>query len=258
MSVREVLRLVRSVSREYIEPRFRALSTTEIHSKSPGDFVTVADRQAEEALTKGLHSLNPDAVVVGEEASFADPGRLEAIGAAKHCFVVDPLDGTNNFVRGSENFAVMVAELRGPQLVSSCIWQPRYGRAFVAEKGAGVTCNGVPIRSEPMHQPPLGASSFQNWRGFDAGGAIAPVVHSTRAAGIDYPNVVTGATDFIVFRFPKPWDHLPGQLMLQELGGDIVHLDGRPYRPGSGHAAILACRDVETGRQVAALWPSVG
>lgn len=255
MSVLDVLTLVRSVSSEFIEPRFRSLSPAEIQAKAPGDFVTVADRQAEEALATGLRSLSPGAVVVGEEASFADPGRLGAIGAAEHCYVVDPLDGTNNFVRGSENFAVMVAELRGPQLVSSCIWQPRRARAFAAEKGAGVTCNGVPIRPAPMHTPPVGASSFAHWQGFEAGGEIAPVVHSTRAAGIDYPNVVTGVTDFIVFRFPKPWDHLPGQLMLQELGGDIVHLDGRPYRPGGGHGAILSCRDAQTGRRVAALWP---
>lgn len=258
MSVPDVLRLVRSVSAEYIEPRFRALSAHEIHAKSPGDYVTVADQQAEEALTAGLLSISPDAVVVGEEGCFADPGELDAIGIADHCYVVDPLDGTNNFVRGSEDFAVMVAELRGPELVSSCIWQPRYRRAFTAEKGAGVTCNGVPIRPQPMHRPPLGASSYRAWQGFDAQARIAPVVHSTRSAGIDYPNVVTGVTDFIVFRFPKPWDHLPGQLMVQELGGDVVHLDGSLYRPGSGKGAILACRELTTGRRVAALWPEVG
>ena len=151
----------------------------------------------------------------------------------------------------------MVAELRGPELVSSCIWQPRYGRAFTAERGAGVSCNGVPVVAEPIREPPLGASSNRFWQGFDADGQLAPVVHSTRAAGNDYPNVITGVTDFIVFRFPKPWDHLPGQLMLQELGGDVVHLDdGRSYGPTSGRGAIVSCRDAATGRRVASLWPS--
>ncbi|WP_415631265.1 inositol monophosphatase family protein [Propionibacterium sp.] len=258
MSSLDMMDLLKQVSSEFIEPRFQALTDNEIQSKTPGDFVTIADRQAEEALSVALLAANPEAVVVGEEACFADPTRLGAVGEAEHCFVVDPLDGTNNFVRGSENFAVMVAELRGAQLAASWIWQPRFGLGFSAEHGCGVFCNGVRLRPLPLQQPPLGASSFPPWRGIDAGGRLAPVVKSTRSAGIDYPNVVTGAIDFIVFRFPKPWDHLPGQLMLQELGGDIVHADGRLYRPGSGRSAILACRDAGAGEQLAALWPWQG
>lgn len=255
MDADQVLSIIKQVSAEIVEPRFRALHENEIESKAPGDYVTVADREAERALSTQLRARYPDAVVVGEEGSFLDPTQLDAIGVASHCFVVDPLDGTNNFVRGSEDFAVMVAELYGAQTVGAWIYQPRAEKAYVAVRGGGVFCNDERIVSAPIHNPPQGASTFRAWRGFDEEGRIAPVIAASGSAGIDYPHVVTGAIDFVVYRFPKPWDHLPGQLMLQELGGDVVHLDGRLYRPGSGTMAILSCRDLATGRQVATQWP---
>ncbi|MDK9295935.1 inositol monophosphatase [Propionibacterium freudenreichii] len=255
MDTDQVLGIIKQVSADIVEPRFRALHEDEIDSKAPGDYVTVADREAERALSQQLRAGARDAVVVGEEGSFVDPGQLDAIGVAPHCFVVDPLDGTNNFVRGSEDFAVMVAELRGVETVGAWIYQPRAGKAYVATRGGGVYCNGERMSAAPIHVPPQGASTFRAWRGFDEEGRIAPVIPASGSAGIDYPHVVTAAIDFVVYRFPKPWDHLPGQLMLQELGGDVVHLDGRLYRPGSGRMAILSCRDLATGRRVASGWP---
>ena len=253
--VDQVLAIIKEVSAEFVEPRFRSLGDDEIDSKAPGDYVTVADRQAEQALTKRFRGLDRNAVVVGEEGSYLDPTRLEAIGQAKHCFVVDPLDGTNNFVRGSQDFAVMVAELHGTRTVGAWIYQPELGKSYVATPGGGVECNGEAVECAPIADPPRGASTFRAWRDFDEQGNIAPVVRASGSAGIDYPHVVTGVLDFVVYRFPKPWDHLPGQLMLQELGGDITHLDGRLYRPGSGTMAILSCRDLDTGRRVASRWP---
>lgn len=250
-----VLELIQQISAEYIEPRFGRLDDGDIDSKDYGDYVTVADREAEAALSRRLRMSSMDAVVVGEESSFTDPRQLEVIGKAPHCFVVDPLDGTNNFVRGSEDFAVMVAELRRSETVASWIWQPRKSRAYVAERGSGVYCNGNRISPAQLHNPVLGASSFNPWHGFDAEGQIAPVILATHCAGIDYPRVVDGTIDYVVYRFPKPWDHLPGQLMLQELGGDAIHFDGRLYRPGSGGMGIISCRDLDAGRRLAELWP---
>lgn len=251
-----VMELIRQVSARLIEPRFGALRSSDIHSKGPGDLVTVADREAEAEFVELLGRAFPGAVVVGEESCYADPSLLGVIGHAEHCFVVDPIDGTGNFVRGSDDFAVMVAEMRGARTVAGWIWQPRHGRAYEARAGGGVRCNGAPIGPSPAHERPLGATGQRIWHGFDAGGRISPVRESTHCAGADYPKVLTGELDYVVYRRPRPWDHLAGGLMLAELGGGIVHLDGSIWTPDDELAPIVCGRELTVARRVGALWPS--
>ncbi|RLP10974.1 inositol monophosphatase family protein [Propionibacterium australiense] len=256
MNPDDVMTLIKDISARIVEPRFRALGRSDVRSKGLGDVVTIADHEAETEFITRLGQACPDAVVIGEESCYADPSLLGAIGAAEHCFVVDPVDGTGNFVRGKDDFAVMVAEMRGPRTVAGWIWQPRHGRAYQASAGGGVTCNGEPIAPSPTHPRPTGAAGQRAWRDFDAAGRISPVRESTHCAGVDYPHVITGRLDFIAYRHPKPWDHLAGGLMLAELGGGIVHLDGSSWAPGDEDAPIISSRDLATAKRVAALWPS--
>src|SRR4051794_10278381 len=94
-----------------ILPRFCALAQHEIEGKSPGELVTVADREAEALLAAGLAPLLPGSRVIGEEACSADPRLIDALGEGI-VWLVDPLDGTGNFAAGRPEFAVMVALLR--------------------------------------------------------------------------------------------------------------------------------------------------
>lgn len=80
------------------------------------------------------------------------------------------------------------------------------------------------------------------------------MIPASGSAGIDYPHVVTAAIDFVVYRFPSRGITCPASSCCRT-GGDVVHLDGRLYRPGSGRMAILSCRDLATGRRVASGWP---
>ena len=111
LSTDEVLELMQSVAAEVITPRFRSLSASQIDEKRPGDLVTVADHEAEELITKALLEAYPDAVVLGEEAYATAPELMEQFRAADHGFTVDPVDGTKNFVNGSKDHAVMIAEV---------------------------------------------------------------------------------------------------------------------------------------------------
>ena len=151
----DILELMVEVADRVIRPRFRALSGNDIDEKSPGDYVTVADRESEKLLTAALLARNPGCLVVGEEASYADPSIREGLGVADLAYTVDPVDGTGNFVKGSPDYAVMIAEIRRSEVTRSWIWQPEAGRAYVAERGAGVTCNGEPMtRVEALTRPP--------------------------------------------------------------------------------------------------------
>ena len=229
----EVLAMLREVAEEVINPRFRSLDVDQVDEKNPGDLVTVADHEAERLITARLRSAYPSAVVLGEEAYAADAALMGAFWAAEHAFTVDPVDGTKNFVHGSPDHAVMVAEVRAGETVRGWIWQPQHRRAYVAERGAGAWRDGV-----RLHRPASGEP--QSWRGVTSRrsrigrrlGDLRPLELTWVSCGIDYPHLVEGDADYVVYGRANPWDHAPGGLILEEAGGFIGTASGLPYRPG--------------------------
>ena len=199
-----VLDLLREVSARVVEPRFGRLADGEVTSKRrPGDLVTVADREAEQELTAALTARCPGALMVGEEAVAAEPRLLRGLPTAEHAFTVDPVDGTRHFVAGSPDHAMMLAELRRGETVRAWIWQPQHRRAYVAERGAGAWCDGQRLAARPRSGAP-------RWTG--------------TCCGVDYPRLATGAADVAAYLKTKPWDHLPGGLLLREAGGRVRRL----------------------------------
>ncbi|GAA2182697.1 inositol monophosphatase family protein [Brooklawnia cerclae] len=255
MQTDEVLELIQHVAAEVINPRFHALASGDIEQKSPGDFVTIADREAEQLLTAELRAREPGCLVVGEEATFANPDIPNGLADAEVAYTVDPVDGTGNFVHGSPKHAVMIAELRRGEVTRSWIWQPQLNNAWVAERGAGVTHNGELVTRGPINQRPLGATSRRGWHGYDAGGRLAPVTDASFCAGVDYPMLAMGEIDFLTYLRPKPWDHMPGYLIVTELGGTTLDVEGRPYGPDTPYqTTIVAAASPELAQKVADLW----
>lgn len=248
MQTEWVAQQLRDVAERVILPRFGALADGDIEEKKPGDLVTVADREAELELVRILSAADPGALMVGEEGVFGDPARLEALPTAERAWVIDPVDGTRNFSRGSADFAVMLAEVRAGETVRGWIWQPLHGRMYIAERGAGVTCNGATVRRAPIDRSvPLGAS-YVPLRGEDAD--LVQVRRSWGSCGIDYPKLISGEVDFLTYRSMFPWDHLPGGLMVAEFGGRVASESGVDYRAGVIGRRLIAV--LEPG-----LWPTV-
>jgi fructose-1,6-bisphosphatase/inositol monophosphatase family enzyme len=227
----DVLALLKDVGEEVVNPRFRALATEEVEEKNPGDLVTVADREAEERITAALRASYPHALVLGEEATATDSTLLDRFRSAEHAFTVDPVDGTKNFVRGSIDHAMMVAELRGGQVVRGWIWQPQHKKAYVAERGAGAWRNGERLERPPVGEVLRGVTSRRKWIGRALDGL--PALELTWVCcGVDYPHLVEGAADYVLYgRRPNPWDHAPGSLLVTEAGGSVGTFDGEEYRP---------------------------
>jgi fructose-1,6-bisphosphatase/inositol monophosphatase family enzyme len=225
----DVLTLLRDVAEEVVNPRFRSLAAEDIGEKNPGDLVTVADREAEVRITEALSRAYPDALVLGEEASSADAALLDRFRAAEHAFTVDPVDGTKNFVAGSPDHAVMVAEIRAGEVVRSWIWQPQHETAYVAERGAGAWRNGERLVRPALGDELRGVTSRRRWIG-RALGTLRPLELTWVCCGVDYPKVIEGAADYALYRRAKPWDHAPGSLLLTEAGGFVGTFDGTPYR----------------------------
>lgn len=229
MQTDAVADLIQEVCERVILPRFRALEPGEVMQKRPGDMVTVADREAEAELTAAFRAATPDALVVGEEATFADPRSLAGLPHAEHAWVIDPVDGTRNFASGSVDFGVMVAEVRRGETTRGWIWQPLHDELYVAERGAGATRNGTPLARLTPRPAPWDVAVWP--RASKASVADLRLRPTRGACSIDYPTVARGELDGLAYRSIHPWDHLAGCLMVAEVGG-TASVDGGPYRPG--------------------------
>ncbi|MDO5736426.1 MAG: inositol monophosphatase [Propionibacteriaceae bacterium] len=252
-----ILGLMQETAEKVITPRFRALEEKDIsHKSGPYDLVTIADKEAEDYLTTRLRAAFPDALVVGEEAVFDAPDLRNLLPNADHAFIIDPIDGTNNFVRGRDEHGVMVAETMGGVTTRGWIWQPQTGRAYVAERGAGVRLNGEPIVRPSVDRLPLGASSKEAMNGFTADGHLAPVVWSQFACAFDYPAVLHGDIDFMFYTSMHPWDHLAGSLMVTENGGVSRTMDGLAYTVLSRSRGLLVACDTLVWMTAQQRWPA--
>lgn len=241
-----VAALIRDVAATVILPRFQRLAASEVMEKSPGDLVTVADREAEARLTEGLAALIPGARVVGEEASAANPALLDRLDEGT-LWLVDPLDGTLNFAAGTPPFAVMVALLDRGERQAAWIFDPVAGRMCHAQRGQGAFVDGQRIVARGTGRTPPVAALATGFMTPDrraeveaiAAGRLT-VVPVPRCAGEQYPRLVLGANDLSLFERSLPWDHAPGALFLEEAGGRITRPDGTPYDVADGRRGLVA------------------
>lgn len=139
----DVAGVLKDVAAEVLEPCFARCNEINAWEKSAGEVVTAADVEAEHLLSARLGELLPGVPVVGEEATAAELALPAALLAeAPRVWLVDPLDGTANFVAGSADWAVMVALVEHGVTVASWMWRPVDKRLFVAERGAGAWADG--------------------------------------------------------------------------------------------------------------------
>ena len=219
-----------------ILPRWQSLTADQIDAKAADDVVTIADKEAELILAEGLAKILPEATIVGEEAAFADPALLDRLGNTL-CWIVDPLDGTNNFARGAPPFGVMVALAEAGETIAGWIYDPLSHRLIHAHRGGGAWLGEerVAARSTGAN-PPIAAISlvFMDQAKREAMKQhIAPhytLVDIPRCAAEQYPRLVLGVNDCSIFERTLAWDHAAGVLFVNEAGGMAARPDGRPYR----------------------------
>jgi fructose-1,6-bisphosphatase/inositol monophosphatase family enzyme len=259
----EVEEAVRKAAAAEITPRFRRLAAHEIVEKNgPYDLVTVADRAAEEHLTASLTALLPGSVVVGEEAVHADPTVYEALRGDAPVWVVDPVDGTRQFVRGEPGFCSLVALARHGELLASWTFAPALDEMAVAVRGRGATLNGEPIRSgSPAPGAVLEvATSHPDYTTEDQKRALLGLdtegVHPRPcgSAGLEYLDVARGVLDATAFSWEYAWDHAAGLLLVTEAGGAHTTVAGEPFRITGGNALpFTAARDTATADRIRTL-----
>lgn len=252
----DVVQLLRAAARTEIMPRFRKLRPGMVRAKTgPNDLVTEADEAAEVMITAGLQHLFPGCLVVGEEATAADPTLLDRLARAPLAFVVDPIDGTSNFVAGLPLFGVMAAAVMAGEVVAGAIHDPIGDDTAVALRGQGAWTWSPDGASTPMHvseaSPPERMTGAISWRYMPDPLRGAVVRNMVRLGGVsdyrcaahEYRMLAAGHCDYLVFNKLMPWDHLAGWLLHQEAGGFSAHFDGSPYRPGDMEGGLVCAPD---------------
>ncbi len=216
----------RSLARDFGE-----VEQLQVSVKGPANFVTAADLRAEEILFNELGRARKGYGFLMEERG-AVPGPDET-----HRWIVDPLDGTTNFLHGIPHFAISVALERDKEMVAAVIYSPATNELYTAEKGKGAFLNdrrlrvagrrvleetvisvGIPPRGRPGHQ------RFQA----ECGMAIRETagVRSTGAAAVDLAWVAAGRLDAFLEHGLHPWDIAAGILMVREAGGIVTDAEG--------------------------------
>ncbi len=232
--------LMREAAETLILPRWKSLAEGDVEEKDgPQDLVTIADQEAEAFLTPHLQDLIPGSIVIGEEAVSAGTVSPEFLKDGGDCWLVDPVDGTWNFVQGSERFGVMVARVQRREVVQSWILYPVDGRCLVAEKGAGATFGGERLGPHAAKPFPAAHGDYsatyvkEPFRSaFDKVAERCAGHHSGRCSAYAYGDLARGLLDFTFYCKLSPWDHAPGQLIVEEAGGRFGFLkDSAPYTP---------------------------
>lgn len=248
--------LLRDAAQAEILPRFRRLGADGVRTKTgPLDLVTAADEQAEHRITAGLAARFPGCVVIGEEATTADPGRLDLLATADLAFVVDPVDGTANFAAGLPLFGVMAAAIVRGEVVAAAIHDPLGDDTALALRGEGAWVEASDGgRTDLRVAAPVPAAEMAgnvSWR-FLPEPARSTVCGNLirlgacwdyRCAAHEYRMTAAGHGHFLFFNRLYPWDHAPGWLLHQEAGGYSARFDGSAYRPTETQGGLICAPD---------------
>ena len=232
--VQAAMKAGRSLSRDFGE-----VQNLQVSLKGPGDYVSQADRRAEEIIFTELAKARPSYSFLMEE-------RGEVAGDDdQHRFIVDPLDGTTNFLHGIPMFSVSIALERQGQLAAAVIYNPAMDELYTAERGGGAFMNDRRLRVAGRRHltdavvgtgiPHLGRGhhghaliELKNVMGEVAG------VRRFGSAALDLAYVAAGRLDGFWESWLSPWDMAAGILMVREAGGFCTDLEGKQAMLDSG------------------------
>lgn len=241
-----VVALMRDVAATIVMPRFRNLATHEVEEKAADDMVTIADRMSEDALTAGLAALDPVIRVVGEEAVAADATLLDGIDRGA-VWIIDPIDGTNNYASGNPPFGIMIALVEDGATQAGWILDPVSGRLCHAVLGCGAYVDDARVSVAPTEGDRPSAVLATYFMTDEERTAITRRAEGAftlppmpRCAAEQYPRLVLGITDIALFQKTLPWDHAAGSLFLREAGGVVRRPDGSDYRVGDQRRGMIA------------------
>ena len=240
--IRSADRAARRLKRDFGE-----VTNLQVSRKGPADFVSTADLKAEQILREELQRARPGYGFLMEES-----GAAKASGGEERRWIVDPLDGTTNFLHGLPHFAISIALAERDEVVAGVIYDPVKDEMYFAEKGSGAYLNDRRIRVSGRRE--LAESLFATGIPFKGAGEpdrfqaeLHGFMHETAGvrrwgtASLDLAYVAAGRYEGFWERGLSPWDVAAGQLLVKEAGGYVTTIDGGPFELEG--RSILAASD---------------
>lgn len=236
---------------EWIKSRIGRFAEPDL-KYSMHDLVTEVDKGSERLIRNLIATHFPQHSFLGEEG--VEPGpeasakALEAVEDAEYLWIVDPIDGTTNFVHGFPFFSVSIALAHKGQVIVGVVYDPSKDELFVAERGKGAYVHGKPmnVSKEQSLRQSLVATGFPadhqmalplNLRQIQA---VAPQVRNIRTAGsaaLHMAYVAAGRLSGFWEIGLNSWDLAAGSLLVEEAGGKVTDLNGEPYHLGVRNVA---------------------
>ncbi|MCB2109321.1 MAG: inositol monophosphatase, partial [Rhodobacteraceae bacterium] len=230
--------LLREASAQLILPRYKKLTDDEVRKKGgANNLVTIADEETERFLAGVLPDLAPGSKVIGEEGVAADDSLLDYLAGEDWVWIVDPVDGTANFVHGRDQFCCMLALVHRGETVFGWVHDPLSGNTLLAEAGSGAHMADPSGHDHVRRVPAPSSSALNSMVAALYNKELAALkgkfarIQWTGCAGHDYWSAVEGRVHVVAFRNLKPWDHAPGVLIHAEAGGYGRLLSGERYNP---------------------------
>ncbi len=235
MNLQDITRLVCQIAREagsYIRTERANFSLDKVERKHAHDYVSYVDKGSEQRIVKALRELLPEAGFITEEglATHTDEQML---------WVVDPLDGTTNFIHGFAPYAVSIALIRGREILVGVVYEIVADECFCAWQGGGAYVNGQPIHvgNSAINDALLCLQLPYNSDAYKP--VIERLIHhfygnvgSIRmigSAAMALCYVAAGRLDAYAERYIGQWDYMAGALIVQEAGGQVTNYDGEAY-----------------------------
>lgn len=220
---------------DIIERAVENLDQLEIQAKTPNDFVSEVDRAAEREILYHLQKAYTDHAYICEES-----GHTGDTEKAEYTWIIDPLDGTTNFIRGIPHFAVSIGCMKNGRLEHAVVYDPIRREEFTASRGYGAQVNGRRIRVAKSYEKESALFAtgipFGNHRTEEEMNAYLDVMKSLAmgsagirrcgAASLDLAYVAAGRYDAFWEMGLKPWDMAAGALLVIEAGGLVADFDG--------------------------------
>ena len=221
-----------------------SITAPEVRSKGLHDYVTDVDVAVSNYLCERLPQLLPGSRVISEEADVTEPDD-------GYCWIIDPIDGTSNFICGSPEYAISIGLIRHKKAILGVVYAPSLKKLYYAAEGHGAFCNGEPIRvseAENLESSLILSETnpYSSSRETNLFQKILTELYPdcidyriTGSAALDCCYIACGCGGVFVAENLKPWDYAAGEVLIREAGGMLTTFEGK-MQTYEGSTSVLA------------------